>query len=574
MNGRDFTDSPTLFMEIGESSWKVLHGEAGLEMPFDRQENGRLSGPNKEHIVTRLQTFLKRQGQPGRHHAWCAIQARGVSLRRLTIPTAPKEELHRLLSLQIENEFPLAPDELAWGFRELDKGGQSSSGVPGRKTFLIAAVKKETVGDYADILAQCGLNVSFTLAALARSYVWSQSNKTGAALDIGRQHSELLCFQDGVPASVRLLAWGDESVTDSVGKSLGIDRHEAGKLLHGFDWRRSSATEKAMLIESAVRSSVPPLQALIKAHGSASRLYLTGHDSRQADLAGWLARNLDSTVEAEAAGYVSGDGRSAAILGLKQLARENGQNTLLFLQVQGGKAHVKKTPPALRKWAARAVVLLLVCISLPYAEAFFLKARLSRKLDEVKVSRGRLSLIDRELGFFRFLKKSQPPYVDATYLMANAAPPGTRFDSISMNRRGEVSLKGSMKDSQQVLQFRSKLIDSGFFSSVVVEEQTPTPDRQKLIVRMTAQWKQQAARENLKIGPSAEEMEKIKLAAKEIGVGSTPMTGAPFPAGGPLPPRVMSNPAGIPAASSPRTGGNSPASGPTATNSNPVERKE
>ena len=45
-----------------------------------------------------------------------------------------------------------------------------------------------------------------------------------------------------------------------------------------------------------------------------------------------------------------------------------------------------------------------------------------------------------------------------------------------------------------VMDFRSKLIDSGFFSTISVEEQTPTPDRQKVNFRMSAQWKPAGAR--------------------------------------------------------------------------------
>ena len=68
-------------------------------------------------------------------------------------------------------------------------------------------------------------------------------------------------------------------------------------------------------------------------------------------------------------------------------------------------------------------------------------------------------------------------------------PPGFDFDALTMNSRGEVSLRGSFRDGQQVADFRTKLIDSGFFSNVSVEEQTPTPDRQKVNVRLSAQWK-------------------------------------------------------------------------------------
>ena len=79
-----------------------------------------------------------------------------------------------------------------------------------------------------------------------------------------------------------------------------------------------------------------------------------------------------------------------------------------------------------------------------------------------------------------------------------------------MNRRGEISLRGSMQDAQQVTDFRAKLMDSGFFDRVTVEEQVPTPDRQKVNVRITAQWKPIDKRVGLAIGPTHDEIEKAK----------------------------------------------------------------
>src|SRR5881396_3646419 len=126
--------------------------------------------------------------------------------------------------------------------------------------------------------------------------------------------------------------------------------------------------------------------------------------------------------------------------------------------------------------------------------------------------------IDRELRFLQYLKDNQPPYLDALAIVANATQPGTRFDSVSMNRRGDLSLRGFMRDSQQVVDFRSKLINSGFFTTVVVEEQNPTPDRQKVILRISAQWKPPPGRESLSIAPPVAEIEKPKAAG--IGVKS------------------------------------------------------
>src|SRR5438270_71868 len=152
--------------------------------------------------------------------AFCAIGARGVSLRRLTLPASSKEELERLLALQIEREFPLSPDELAWGYRPL--GRTSGNGAAGLQELLVVAVKKEVLQEYSEILSGCGLSPLFTLAALARSSLCSTSLGSFAILDIGQSQSELISFDNGVPGAIRILPWGGENITQAVEKRLEI----------------------------------------------------------------------------------------------------------------------------------------------------------------------------------------------------------------------------------------------------------------------------------------------------------------------------------------------------------------
>ena len=127
--------------------------------------------------------------------------------------------------------------------------------------------------------------------------------------------------------------------------------------------------------------------------------------------------------------------------------------------------------------------------------------------------------------------------------MAKAAPPGTRFDTLSMNRRGELSVRGSIKDSQQLADFRSKLLDTGCFTNVVVEEQTPTPDRQKLTLRMSAQWNAAGGREGLASTVAASQADKPKAAGKEPPAAAAPNpVRSSSPAATNLPHRVESAP--------------------------------
>ncbi len=148
-------------------------------------------------------------------------------------------------------------------------------------------------------------------------------------------------------------------------------------------------------------------------------------------------------------------------------------------------------------------------------------------------------MIDRELNFLQFLKQNQPPYLDAIYLFAKSAGPGFRIDALNLNRRGEISLRASMGSADQVTDFRKKLIDSGFFASVVVEEQAPA--QQKVNVRLTLQWKPLEARAALNLAPSAEEIQKA-LAAKPASGGAMPgglPPGLVLPPGVVLPPGIM-----------------------------------
>ena len=71
-----------------------------------------------------------------------------------------------------------------------------------------------------------------------------------------------------------------------------------------------------------------------------------------------------------------------------------------------------------------------------------------------------------------------------------------------MNRRGEVALVGYTPMPQQAVEFRTRLVESKYFSSVVLEEQAPVQGGpQRVNLRITAQWKGPAEREALALGP-------------------------------------------------------------------------
>jgi len=449
VNTASLLNPPPLLVEIGPDWLKARHGQASVELPLEHGPDGRLTTQAKEQAVAALKSFLKAKGWLPRVRAWCAISSRGVSLRRLSLPGGTSEEFQQRLLLQIEAEFPLPPDELAWGCLPL---GQSrpSNGVLARQDLLVAAVRKTLVADYHELLRACGTEPLFTLAATARWNGCGQPADSFAMLDVGPRQSELTIFENAVPTVSRIIFWDGKNASNPAAAPLET-------------------------LAEAIKGSL-----------TGSRLLVSGQAVSK-EFTERLAGYLGHGCKCERVESTPVDDTSAAILGLEKFAAQGTVPALIIRLEPGNGATASLESLNWKTWSVRVGVLAAACLLLPYAEALLLKPHLERKVAAFKAEAERLKLIDRELDFLRGLKLSQPPYLDVLYVLSKSVPPGTRFDSLSLNSHGEVALRGAFHDGQQVADFRNQLIASGFFTNVVVEEQVPTPDRQKVNVRMSAQ---------------------------------------------------------------------------------------
>jgi hypothetical protein len=527
MKSLEFKDATALFIDIGQGSLRAVQGEDAFAYPLERGENGRLTDLCRERLTVSLRGFVVQKGRASGRSAFCTISARGVSMRRLSLPASSEEELQRVLRLQIESEFPLSPDQLAWGSRPIGPAKAGANGGPARQELLVVAVKKEVLEEYAGVLSACGVVPRFTLAALARAELHPPPAGACAVLDIGRTHSELMSFQDGVPASIRILAWGGENITRAIAEKLAISHDEAEKLKLTMDQPGVAFGPQGTLLQSATEFALAELAKNLRPAALGARLYLTGKSARDSRLAPLLGGLLGGAVPCESLEQAPGAVSSTAIAGLIRTSERNDSSAPVVLQLNGNQGVAKLARPPIWKWTAAAVLLALVTLLFPYAEAIVLKPFLERKLAALEADRGRLATIDQELDFLNFLKQNQPPYLDAIYLLARSAPRGTSLESLSMGRHQEISLRLKLGNTQQVTDFRSKLIDSGWFANVMVEEQTPSPDR-RVSVRMTAALKPAESRKPITAEPPGKKTDKP-------GPGDEPDFAMPMPMMAPPP---------------------------------------
>lgn len=537
MKALNFLSPSPVLVEFGQSSLKVLDGGASLELALERDTSGRLTAPCKEKLVEELRRFLDSPSWLPPRRALCAIGARGVTLRRLALPLARADAIESVLALQIEKEFPLPPHELAWGYQPIhpDPDWTAAQSSQNGCQALVTALKRDTVEEYSDVLSRSGLAPVFTLGALARSAVRPPPATPFAILDIGRHHSELIAFEGGGPSAVRILPWGGENITRAIEEIMGVPRDvaEQYKLAAGPAARTSSEIERKVLC--AVRAEIDSLVEAMRKNWSGGKLVVCGKTARLREFVPELERRLG--IPCDSAEQPGDAAPSAAIAGLKAWSERNGGFAPLILQVRGAKERRAAASPAQKQWAALAMLLGAVLVAALYAEPIIRRAQLNKRLAEVKAFREQLPTLERELAFLQFLGSNQPPYLDAMLVLAKAAGPGIRINSLSMNRRGELSLRAAMT-APQATDFRTKLIDSGFFANVVLDELTPNPqDRQRVTVRISAVWKPAGARPAVSPGPAGPEPSGSK--GKE---SAPPRPPAPSTGPAPLPNPAPSSP--------------------------------
>ncbi len=429
--------TPSLYIEFKEESVHAVAGEKGLELPLAREASGRMTAAALEKAAAALREFVAAQGRPGRT-AYCSIPARGVSLRRLAIPAAANGEAARLLPLQLEAQLPVAPAELAWGFERVGGAGARNGSGEGLAEFLVVAVRKQFLEDYEKVVRQAGLEPQFHVGALARVALCQKPAGRWSMAEIDPMRAELTVFDERGPVAVRTL-----------------------------DLKESGAPE------------------------TGGRLFLSAADSAGRTAAAQLAARWQRSAASEMVAAPEGTGWTAANAGLRKLVESGGARLALDGHEAAGEAIRTATP---WKWAIAAGVLLLLALALRYAEAGIYRGRLERQLKEATAYRQTLPNLDRELSFLQYIKTNQPPYLEAMSAVAAAAPQGTRVDALSLVRRGELSVRGSVQDPQGPANFRNKLIDSGFFTRVVIEDQTPVDNNQKMNFRLSAQVKPEGMR--------------------------------------------------------------------------------
>lgn len=463
----NFFKNPTpiqIFAEFTDSVFRV-RGPVSFETPLERDQQGGLTEACHEKCNERLLRSIETQGVT--YDILCSIPLRGVALRRIHLPKVSVEEIPGLLEFQIEKEFPLSLDELSW--LSCPSEGQGVMETNGGFDFSVFGIRRSVLRNYQAVFKNLTSQVSWTLSQLSRSLAMELGNSSseGLLFHIGQHYSEWIRLQKGAPI-------------------------QSGYLTHGFANGLGAESKIFKDIQSLVGfgTSAPQIQAPV---------VITTDPSGRSE-AVILEESLKSiSISASCFGQNAsesnlGVGGSLALQGLESKSAQD-LGRFDFDEISSEqKAAPKKE---FTKWAACAAGLVLLSISMKYAQPIFNYGSLQKRFNEVKAEQKALPDIRKELSFLQLLESNRSPYLESIHIISRTAPQGALIERVGMNRRGEVNLEGQVQSPDQLEEFRSSLIKSGFFYPVVVDEQSMNQQQRKLSFRITAKWKPKDVRQPL-----------------------------------------------------------------------------
>jgi hypothetical protein len=417
-----------LFRLIGDTLHCEAHG-VSEQLNLPRAEGGSLG--DLTGLQAKLASFRDTAGISVGDSVVCGIPARGVSLRRVKLPTNGSANVDQMLRFQVEKEFPLSPEELAWGWREIQNSAAGSE-------YLIGALKGDLIEPLASLFRSADLVPMFTPSILTAGLT-GQNDGSFTVAEIADGTCEWARFEAGVPVAIRSLSRNGDDLDSLTGR-------------------------------------------LAKLSGDSSKFRVFSDVGVEEPLrAGLSNAGFLGTIESE------GQPKFADI----ETVIGNGNFAKVPLMVSSTTAPepVNRLQGLPLNWIGIAAALAVALFASRYAEPYLAHAGLHGKLDAFEKEKESLPAITQELTFLQHIQKNQPPYLAALAIFSDSAPRGTKIESLNLDRRGDFTFRGQMQGSQQATELRSKLIASGLFDSVVLEEQSTVPNKREVKVRFTARWK-------------------------------------------------------------------------------------
>jgi hypothetical protein len=487
-------------IDVGYTALRVRWGSRGLEIPIERSADGSLTSASVDRMRDELRRFFgwRRRFRPG---VTCALPARGVSVRRFSLPPGSRAMARSIVSLQLERDIPMDLGELAWGYR-LSPPLNGTTSAASEDFATVIAVRRDFTEPYERILESCGLRPIFVLRVLAARSLFTEGDSSYVLLDVDDASAELVLVENGEPRLFRVLGWGDR-----------IDRAELARSVAGVlaVHRGSSAIGENGSANCVTANNGASVQRVVHVVG------------RGADIDG-LPEAIEARLGAGSRCVVvrlrDDPGESTAIMGLGRDSEAIELESTRPRQLAGAPSPSTRPWP----WVLLASALLVAWLAVRYAPSLVGLERLRQQVATLEAAVAADPSIDPRLEFYGFLEERRSRILEALARVTAVAPQGTHLSHIATDASGTLSLTGTIPAPDQAIAFRDQLVRTGSLTHIVLEDVAVAPSGNGW------QFRIQARLSHPSVGPP-----EGALAKAVAGPGATPpaavdeVKGAPAP---------------------------------------------
>lgn len=448
--------NPLVIIEMNDRHCKVLRAKPVADgYHVASMTTARISDPSQEALVKLLSSQITSADKK----AQCVVvlSRQQVILKNLSLPSQAKEELGKMIALQVSTQVPYAREDIVFDHLVL---GQDAAGYT---KVLVAIVHKEAIEEWIKIFKSAGLMVSQLVLSSASIVSWANAKLT-ADLEPATSVSGLLSLEAGT--SELCLVKNQQLVYSREIKhglrDIGGDFEDAflkdiSLTLESFTREHPQDEIKKLFVLSAPISS--PLFDKIKAQGQI--------DVRFMDPCAFL-KNTESILLPQN----KGDDYASAVvcLGAIQEAQKITLNLLPEKVRRDQQGQARR-----RQWILFGLLLIVNVVlggALVLQRSYSDEAYLTALRQRTAVMRSRAEEVKRQEDQIKQIEQSAIPMtsvvdvVDGLYAMT---PKEVSFQLLFLDRNDRLTIQGIAETRASVNDFHRNLIGSPLFQDVNLE---------------------------------------------------------------------------------------------------------
>lgn len=304
--GLDLSDlSVKVFQIESEGGRDIVRGHGSLDIPSGNIEDGRII--NKNEVVSAIRAVLKLPSAKkiNSNKVICSLPESKAFLRIITIPKMTEDEAKEAVKWEMEANMPMPLAEVYFDWQFIDNDSTDKQRV------LTAAVSKEVVDSWMDVLTEAGLDVyglEVESVASIRSLAGKNSSKDEISLivDLGARRTSFIIAEGVVPYFTSSIPFSSEGINDAISKSLNLSSEEAEKVKinNGIENKNADNpiySSVSSLLENLVNEITKTMDfygEMSKQSREISKVIMCGGGSNMKGLAEFLSQRINKEVVA------------------------------------------------------------------------------------------------------------------------------------------------------------------------------------------------------------------------------------------------------------------------------------